>query len=40
MNMITLAEERSNPFQFYSTMRRNYPVVYDEKIDSWGIPLL
>jgi cytochrome P450 len=37
MNMIPLAKERLNPFQFYSTMRHNNPVVYDEKIDAWGV---
>ena len=37
MNIIPLPEERLNPFQFYSTMRHNNPVVYDEKIDAWGV---
>ena len=37
MNIIPLPEERLNPFLFYSTMRHNNPVVYDEKIDAWGV---
>ncbi len=37
MNIIPLPEERLNPFKFYSTMRNNNPVVYDEKIDAWGV---
>lgn len=35
--MMPLPEERLNPFQFYSIMRCSNPVVYDEKIDAWGV---
>ena len=30
-------EERSNPYAFYATMRRDYPVAHDEENDFWAV---
>lgn len=37
MNIFPSLEQRLFPFEFYSTMRRSNPVVYDELNNVWGV---
>ncbi|MDQ6866733.1 MAG: hypothetical protein M3044_23290, partial [Thermoproteota archaeon] len=37
MNIFPTPEQRLSPFEFYSTMRRLNPVVYDEAKNVWGV---
>jgi cytochrome P450 len=37
MNIFPTPEQRLSPFEFYSTMRRLNPVVYDEANSVWGV---
>jgi cytochrome P450 len=30
-------EQRFSPFEFYSSMRKNNPIVFDEKNERWGV---
>ena len=37
MNVFPSPDQRLSPFEFYSTMRRLNPVVYDEAKNVWGV---
>jgi cytochrome P450 len=37
MNVFPSPEQRLNPFQFYSDMRHNNPVAYDDRNNIWGV---
>ena len=30
-------EQRFSPFEFYSSMRKNNPIVFDEENKRWGV---
>ncbi|HLN35452.1 MAG TPA: hypothetical protein VK250_09270, partial [Nitrososphaeraceae archaeon] len=36
MNIYPPAEQRFSPFEFYSLMRKNSPVAFDEEKGQWG----
>ena len=37
MNIYPPVEQRFSPFEFYSLMRKNNPVVFDERNGQWGL---
>ena len=37
MNIYPPVEQRFSPFEFYSLMRKNNPVVFDERNKQWGL---
>lgn len=37
MNIYPSINQRFSPFEFYSSMRKNNPIVFDEKNEQWGI---
>jgi len=37
MNIYPPVEQRFSPFKFYSLMRKNNPVAFDEKNEQWGL---
>jgi cytochrome P450 len=37
MNIYPPVEQRFSPFEFYSLMRKNNPVVFDERNEQWGL---
>lgn len=37
MNIYPQIEQRFSPFEFYSTMRKNNPIVFDEKNNQWAL---
>ena len=37
MNTYPQIEQRFSPFEFYSTMRKNNPIVFDEKNNQWAL---
>ncbi len=37
MNIYPPIEQRFSPFEFYSLMRKNNPVAFDERNEQWGI---
>ena len=37
MNIYPPIEQRFSPFEFYSLMRKNNPIVFDERHEQWGI---
>jgi cytochrome P450 len=37
MNIYPTVEQRFSPFEFYSSMRKNNPIVFDEQTKQWGI---
>jgi cytochrome P450 len=37
MNIFPSPEQRLNPFQFYTDMRHNNPVAYDDRNDLWAV---
>ena len=37
MNIYPPIEQRFSPFEFYSLMRKNNPVVFDERNEQWGL---
>lgn len=37
MNIYPPINQRFSPFEFYSSMRKNNPVVFDERNEQWGI---
>ena len=37
MNIFAPPDQRHNPFEFYASMRRLNPVVYDERNNVWGV---
>jgi argonaute-like protein implicated in RNA metabolism and viral defense len=30
-------EQRFSPFEFYSSMRKNNPIVFDKENERWGV---
>lgn len=37
MDIYPPIDQRFSPFEFYSSMRKNNPVVYDDKNEQWGL---
>lgn len=37
MNIYPSINQRFSPFEFYSSMRKNNPIVFDERNEQWGI---
>ena len=37
MNIYPQIEQRFSPFEFYSTMRKNNPIVFDEENKQWAL---
>jgi cytochrome P450 family 109 len=37
MNIYPQIEQRFSPFEFYSSMRKNYPIAFDEVNEQWGL---
>lgn len=37
MDIYPPIDQRSSPFEFYSSMRKNNLVVYDNKNEQWGL---
>jgi cytochrome P450 len=37
MEIYPPSEQRFSPFKFYSSMRKNNPIVYDEENERWGV---
>jgi cytochrome P450 len=37
MEIYPPSEQRFSPFKFYSTMRKNNPIVFDEENERWGV---
>jgi hypothetical protein len=35
MDIYPPIDQRFSPFEFYSSMRKNNPVVYDDKNEQW-----